>query len=126
MVVYRFSEPMGNHIFLGGTVMNWFLEIFGYMGTALVLISMMMTSVTKLRCINIAGSLISMIYAIIVGAYPVVFLNAGLIIINALQLIIRPRSARAISGNKIKKGNLYYEAYYRRNADRSLGRRKLA
>ena len=97
MVVYRFSEPMGNHIFLGGTVMNWFLEIFGYMGTALILISMMMTSVTKLRCINIAGSLISMIYAIIVGAYPVVFLNAGLIIINALQLIIRP---------KVSEGNI--------------------
>ena len=70
---------------------------FGYMGTALVLISMMMTSVTKLRCINIAGSLISMIYAIIVVAYPVVFLNAGLIIINALQLIIRP---------KVSEGNI--------------------
>ena len=71
--------------------MNWFLEIFGYIGTALVLLSMMMTSVKRLRCINIAGSLISMIYAAIVSTYPVVFLNAGLIIINVYRLVKRPR-----------------------------------
>ena len=67
--------------------MNIYLEIFGYIGTALVLLSMMMTSVTKLRLINMAGSLISMIYAILCGAWPVVLLNFGLIVINMTQLI---------------------------------------
>jgi hypothetical protein len=67
--------------------MNIYLEIFGYIGTALVLLSMMMTSVVKLRLINMAGSLISMIYAIICGTWPVVLLNFGLILINATQLI---------------------------------------
>lgn len=67
--------------------MNIYLEIFGYIGTALVLLSMMMTSVVKLRLFNTVGSCISMIYAFLSSAWPVVFLNLGLIIINVWQLI---------------------------------------
>lgn len=67
--------------------MNIYLEIFGYIGTALILLSMMMTSVEKLRWINMTGSLISMIYSIICGAWPVVWLNFGLIVIHIVQLI---------------------------------------
>lgn len=72
--------------------MNIYLEIFGYLGTALVLLSMMMTSVLKLRLFNILGSVISMTYAFLSGAWPVVFLNLGLIIINLWQLLRLQRS----------------------------------
>ena len=64
-----------------------YIEIFGYIGTALVLLSMMMTQVAKLRMVNIAGSVVSMTYAAICSTWPVVFLNFGLIIINSIQLI---------------------------------------
>ena len=67
--------------------MNIYLDVFGYIGTGLVLLSMMMTSVVKLRLINMAGSLISMIYAIICVTWPVVLLNLGLILINGTQLL---------------------------------------
>lgn len=67
--------------------MNIYLEIFGYIGTALVLLSMMMTSVEKLRWFNLAGSVVSMIYAYFSGTFPVVFLNLGLSIINIVQLV---------------------------------------
>ncbi len=67
--------------------MNIFLEVFGYIGTALILLSMMMTSVVKLRIVNMTGSLISIIYAALNNTWPVVILNTGLIIINAFQLI---------------------------------------
>ena len=66
--------------------MIW-LEIFGYCGTALVLLSMMMTSVVKLRILNSAGSLISMTYAYLCNTWPVVLLNLGLLLINVYQLI---------------------------------------
>ena len=66
--------------------MIW-LEIFGYCGTALVLLSMMMTTVTRLRIINMAGSLISAVYAALCNTWPVVLLNVGLMIINAIQLL---------------------------------------
>ena len=54
--------------------MNIYLELFGYAGTALVLTSMMMNSMTKLRIFNICGSVISMIYAALSNTWPVVFL----------------------------------------------------
>lgn len=66
--------------------MDLYLELFGYLGTALVIVSMMMSSVVRLRLFNIAGSVISAIYATLSGAMPVAVLNAVLIAINSWQL----------------------------------------
>lgn len=73
--------------------MNIWLELFGYVGTAFVLISMLMTSVVKLRIFNLVGSFISVIYAFLSGTWPVVVLNFCLTIINVGQLI-RLRNAK--------------------------------
>ena len=71
--------------------MNIYFEVIGYIGTALVIVSMMMTSVTKLRLINICGGAISTVYAVLVATYPVVILNVCLITINIFQLIREAR-----------------------------------
>ena len=63
------------------------LEIFGYTGSFLVILSMMMTSVSKLRILNVCGAVISAIYSAFYQAYPVVLLNVCLMIINVFQLI---------------------------------------
>ena len=63
------------------------LEIFGYFGTALVLLSFVMKDIKWLRAINMAGGLISLIYAVCVNTMPVVVLNASLITINGIQLM---------------------------------------
>ena len=70
--------------------MIW-LEIFGYVGTALVLASMMMTNITLLRIINVCGSVISATYAYLSDTMPVVLLNLGLIIINVVQIILEEK-----------------------------------
>ncbi len=75
-----------------GSDFKFYLEVFGYIGTALVIVSMLMTSVVKLRVINICGSVISTIYAIIGNAWPIVLLNTSLILINVIQLIRMSRS----------------------------------
>lgn len=67
--------------------MDIFLEIFGYIGSGLILLSMMMTSMEKLRWFNISGSVISMIYGAVMGTWPVVFLNVGTVTINVVQII---------------------------------------
>lgn len=77
--------------------MNIYLEIFGYIGSVLLIISMMMTSLVKLRIINIIGSIISTIYSVVYGAYAVVFLNIGMISMNVLQLVRSLRSRTAFS-----------------------------
>ena len=62
------------------------LEIFGYIGSFLVVFSMLMSSVVKLRIINTVGSVVSGTYALICGAYPLVLMNGCLIIINVYNL----------------------------------------
>ena len=66
--------------------MNIWLEIFGYIGSALVVISLLMASVVKLRIINTLGSIISGTYALIIGSFPLALMNISLIIINLYYL----------------------------------------
>ena len=58
------------------------IEVMGYIGSALVLISFLMTSVVKLRLVNSIGGVISTVYSIIVRAYPIAVMNICLVIIN--------------------------------------------
>ena len=58
------------------------IEMIGYIGSFLVLISFLMTSVFKLRIVNSIGSLIFMIYALIIKSYPTAIMNFCLILIN--------------------------------------------
>ena len=55
--------------------MNVYLEIFGYIGMALVLVSMMMTSVKWLRILNMSGAVICAIYGILTNTWPTALLN---------------------------------------------------
>lgn len=70
-------------------------ELIGYIGSALVLISFLMASVIKLRIINTIGSLISVIYSLIISAYPTALMNAVLVCINIYYLIQYMRLNRA-------------------------------
>lgn len=68
--------------------MNVYLEIFGYVGMALVLVSMMMTSVKWLRILNMSGALICAVYGILTNTWPTALLNIGLLIIQMVQLVL--------------------------------------
>lgn len=63
------------------------LELFGYLGSFLVLISMLMTSVVRLRVINLIGSAIFAAYAILIRSYPTALLNGCLVLINLYHLL---------------------------------------
>ena len=83
--------------------MNIFVEIFGYIGTALVIISMMMTSVLKLRVLNVCGGLISAIYSAIYGAWAIVIMNFCIISINIFHIVrelIARRKEKRTKGNE--------------------------
>lgn len=62
------------------------IELFGYLGSALVVIAMLMSSVVKLRVINTLGSIISGIYALIIGSFPLALMNVSLVVINLYNL----------------------------------------
>ena len=62
------------------------IEIIGYVGSALVLISLLMASVVKLRVVNAVGSLIFAVYALIIRSYPTALMNVCLVLINLYYL----------------------------------------
>ncbi len=65
---------------------TWIYEIIGYVASALVAISLMMTSILKLRIINLVGSAFFTLYGLLIGAYPVAAVNAFIVGINVYYL----------------------------------------
>ena len=88
-----------------------FFEIIGYSGTILVILSMMMTSLIKLRVINMCGSIFSMIYAIISNTLPIVLMNGALFIINLIQLIRSLNRDLNFSYKKVSTNELCFKHF---------------
>lgn len=63
------------------------VELIGYFGSALVVVSMLMTSVVRLRVINLIGSAIFAAYALIIRSYPTALMNVALMAINIYHLV---------------------------------------
>ena len=73
------------------------IEMIGYLGSALVVVSMLMSSVVKLRVINTIGSGIFAAYALMIHSYPTALMNAALIAINVYNLIKLTRKEQTYS-----------------------------
>ncbi len=67
--------------------MDFVIELIGYLGSILVLISMLMSSVIKLRIINTVGSIIFTFYAFAIQTYPTAILNVILVGVNIYNII---------------------------------------
>lgn len=61
-------------------------EAIGWIGSGIVVISMMQARITRLRLINLVGSSVSLAYAIAISAWPLAGLNAALAAIQAYHL----------------------------------------
>ena len=62
------------------------IELVGYTGSILVVVSMLMTSLKKLRIVNTAGSVIFAVYALVIKSYPTAGMQFALIAINMYRL----------------------------------------
>ena len=62
------------------------LEIVGYVASVLVAVSLMMSSILKLRIINLVGSAAFTVYGLLIGAYPVAAVNLLIVFINLYYL----------------------------------------
>ncbi|MDY0075187.1 MAG: GNAT family N-acetyltransferase [Acholeplasmataceae bacterium] len=61
-------------------------EWIGYVASLIVLISLLMSSVKRLRWINLIGSAVFATYGFLIGALPVALMNLGIVIINVYYL----------------------------------------
>ncbi len=79
------------------------IEAIGYIGSALVLVSMLMTSVVRLRIINLIGSVIFAGYALAISSYPTAVMNiclAGINIYHLIKLFNEQRSYSLVSADR--------------------------
>lgn len=83
------------------------IEAVGYLGSLLVLVSMLMTSVFKLRVINTIGSCIFTVYALIIHSYPTALMNFCLVLINLHFLWKMSRMDRDFDLVKTGKGDAF-------------------
>ena len=63
------------------------MEIIGTIASIVVVISFLTDNNVRIRVINILGSIIFIIYGIMIGAFSVIFLNAMLIVIHLYYLL---------------------------------------
>lgn len=62
------------------------VEFVGYLGSALVITSLLMTRILRLRVIGLIGSTTFLIYGLLIGSIPIMITNTVIIVINAVFL----------------------------------------
>ena len=81
------------------------LELIGYLGSLLVIVSMLMTSVVKLRIINTIGSVIFCGYALAIHSYPTAAMQLCLIVINLVNLYKLNNTKKEYSAVSLNTGD---------------------
>lgn len=66
-------------------IINW-LEWLGYLASVLIAVSLLMSSLVKLRWLNLVGSTVFAVYGLLINAIPVVISNTIIIFINIYYL----------------------------------------
>ncbi|MDO5534584.1 MAG: hypothetical protein Q4F65_08035 [Propionibacteriaceae bacterium] len=76
--------------------MNW-VEIVGYVASALIAASFMMKSLVRLRWVSLIGSAIFVVYGALIGAWPVLITNLIVAAANVVNLRRELRTDSAIT-----------------------------
>ena len=93
------------------------IEVIGYVGSLLVLVSFLMTSVFKLRIVNMIGSLIFMVYALIIRSYPTALMNGALVLINLHFLWKMSHHEKAYDVVRVKNDDHFLDYLLRQYGD---------
>lgn len=90
---------------------SW-LDWFGYAASVVILVSLTMSSIVKLRWINLAGALMFSAFGFMIGSIPTGSLNLGIALIDIYYLwkIYRSRDRMAIVEADV--GSAYFNHYW--------------
>lgn len=87
------------------------VELIGYIGSILVAISLMMKSLLRLRIINLIGALFFTLYGVLLGAYPVAFLNGIIVCIDLYYLMQMWRQKDFFTFLEVSPNGKYLNAF---------------
>jgi len=82
-------------------------EIIGYAASVLVAISLTMSSILKLRVINMIGAAVFSVYGLLIGAYPVAALNFFIVLIDLYFLYDMLTAKEYFKLLDVRTGNNY-------------------
>jgi len=97
---------------------NW-LEIGGWIGSILVVVSLTQARVLRFRWLNLVGSIIATAYNAIVGIWPFVVMNAAIALINIFwltRLYLQRHSTAAYEAVEVSPDDRYLRHLLHTNA----------
>jgi GNAT superfamily N-acetyltransferase len=92
--------------------MALWVELLGYAASLLILVSLTMRSLVRLRVINAVGSALFVAYAVMLGSIPTIAMNSGIVLID-LWYVWRVRRQRGdYELVKAERGSAWLEWFY--------------
>lgn len=92
-------------------MINW-LEWLGYLSSVLVAVSLLMSSIIKLRWYNLVGSILFAIYGFMIHAIPVALINTIIVFINIYYLYKIYTEKEYFKLIEIHQDNTYIKSYF--------------
>lgn len=86
-------------------------EILGYIASLLIVVSLIMSSIVRLRIINTIGAIFFVLYGISFSSYPVIITNSLIILINIYYLHKIYNKEEKIFLHQIFSNNLYIKDF---------------
>ncbi|MFU8839534.1 MAG: GNAT family N-acetyltransferase [Nitriliruptoraceae bacterium] len=73
------------------------VELIGYLASALIVLSLLMASLWRLRIINLVGAIVFTVYGGLIGSLPVMLTNGAIVLIDLYYLarMVRDKAADA-------------------------------
>ena len=75
--------------------MDVWIEVFGWIGSGLLVVSLLQGKMLRLRVINSIASVMLVLYNVLVETWPMVGMNAAVILINVWHIVRIMRERRA-------------------------------
>jgi len=86
-------------------------ELIGYLGSALVVASLSMKSILRLRIVGLGGATVFSTYGILIGAYPIVITNLVIVGIHVYFLRQLLGSKPVFTVLEVRQGSRYLEHF---------------
>lgn len=92
-------------------------ELVGYLASALVVLSLTMTSVVRLRVISLAGSVTFVAYGVLIESIPIIITNGSIAVINVWFLSRELGGRRDLSATVVPPDSPFLADFLTHHAD---------
>lgn len=91
------------------------IDLLGYVASFIILVSLTMKSLVKLRWINAIGSVLFVAFAVLTRSYPTIVMNCGIVLIDLAFVwrLTRRRTDYALV--KAERGSAYLDYFYKKH-----------